>query len=446
MTVASDRPSLYETLDVTPAASPEEIRRAYRRKALLYHPDKNPGHEGEFQAIQRAHEVLANPKKRRIYDRYGEFGVSTLDLLKSTALVEALLNTRRLKIACLVLFAAILSAALVPFAVAFRVSGIIATAWRWILLPLLAVILSIAVFGGFLLFLSWKALSAQERSHPPESHASEGGEDEEGELNRDAFIVVATLLCIFLGLVFFQILLLMLRLDGIIGWSLWLIFLPYMVLETLNVVRILITLGITFVNWHAVAEGAPSAFALHLRYPKLYYAFVSLRWSGMRLLGFLLVTLKLSSPREWSWTGVLLPLYLVPSLALVGDFLADRGKRPNEGAPQEIRVLGLQYLMYGIVVGTFLTFVFLLNVRLSYGAPRWSIVFVPVYLVATLLFFLLVGVGILVYWSIPDFEQLSAEALSEIVVENGSRGPSPPTSQWQRRLRAYLGPFNLRIK
>jgi len=65
----------YETLDVQRTATPEEIKKAYRQKALKYHPDKNPGDseaEKRFKEISEAYEVLSDEKKRQIYDRHGK--------------------------------------------------------------------------------------------------------------------------------------------------------------------------------------------------------------------------------------------------------------------------------------------------------------------------------------------------------------------------------------
>ncbi|MFA6004021.1 MAG: molecular chaperone DnaJ [Elusimicrobiota bacterium] len=69
----------YNLLGVARNASEAEIKTAYRKLAMKYHPDRNPGNkeaEDKFRKINSAYEVLSDPKKRQIYEQYGEAGVS----------------------------------------------------------------------------------------------------------------------------------------------------------------------------------------------------------------------------------------------------------------------------------------------------------------------------------------------------------------------------------
>lgn len=67
----------YAILNVKKGASDEELKKAYRKSALKYHPDKNksPGAEEKFKEIGEAYDVLSDPKKRQIYDQFGEEGL-----------------------------------------------------------------------------------------------------------------------------------------------------------------------------------------------------------------------------------------------------------------------------------------------------------------------------------------------------------------------------------
>src|SRR5271165_2482722 len=69
---------LYAVLGVPRDADEEAIKKAFRKLAMKYHPDKNPGKSNEqrFKDVNRAHEVLADKEKRALYDEFGEASLS----------------------------------------------------------------------------------------------------------------------------------------------------------------------------------------------------------------------------------------------------------------------------------------------------------------------------------------------------------------------------------
>lgn len=79
----------YKTLGLPKTANDDEIKKAYRKLALRYHPDKNKAANAEekFKEVAEAYEVLSDKNKREIYDKYGEEGLKSGGKLTSINLI-----------------------------------------------------------------------------------------------------------------------------------------------------------------------------------------------------------------------------------------------------------------------------------------------------------------------------------------------------------------------
>ncbi|MDD2237744.1 MAG: DnaJ domain-containing protein, partial [Kiritimatiellae bacterium] len=77
--MASGKKDFYEVLGIGRNASAEEIKKAYRKMAVKYHPDKNPGDqkaEEQFKEISEAYEILSDARKKQQYDQFGHAAFS----------------------------------------------------------------------------------------------------------------------------------------------------------------------------------------------------------------------------------------------------------------------------------------------------------------------------------------------------------------------------------
>ena len=69
----------YETLGINRNANEEEVRKAFRKKAMEFHPDRNkePGADAKFKEVNEAYQILSDPNRRAKYDQFGHAGVNS---------------------------------------------------------------------------------------------------------------------------------------------------------------------------------------------------------------------------------------------------------------------------------------------------------------------------------------------------------------------------------
>ena len=79
MNFTKNNSKLYNILGINKSASSSEIKKAYRKLAMKWHPDRNKNNkkqaEEKFKEIGKAYEILSNPEKRKIYEKFGEEGL-----------------------------------------------------------------------------------------------------------------------------------------------------------------------------------------------------------------------------------------------------------------------------------------------------------------------------------------------------------------------------------
>mmetsp|Transcript_26478 Transcript_26478/g.57149 ORF Transcript_26478/g.57149 Transcript_26478/m.57149 type:complete len:511 (-) Transcript_26478:198-1730(-) len=142
--------SFYQVLGITPDATPDDIKRAYRKLALRYHPDKNPDAGELFQKISAANATLSDPHKRQVYDRFGEQGVQMVESMAAHGVPQWLLTpAAQGGILCSLLLLLLLLFVALPILVLMRIDGGTSASWLLVFMPLwLADSLLVTVLAG----------------------------------------------------------------------------------------------------------------------------------------------------------------------------------------------------------------------------------------------------------------------------------------------------------
>ncbi|CAO3595620.1 unnamed protein product [Absidia cylindrospora] len=385
---------LYETLGIGKSATPEEIKKAYRRLALRYHPDKNPDSADQFKDISHAYEVLGDEQKRKVYDRYGELGLQMMGTMASP-----LFNPE----------------------MTVKIDGRVNWAWAtvWVPLWLIDVFLFYAL-GRFI--LSTSSDDDDDNDHDADDHDSgrrrryqqhdeamddnnnnnnnNSELDEEGKrrqqerktkqwmrwLTRGLFMVY------FILALLFQIFI-AIALDQIVAWSAAVIFIPYFILEGLNFLLTLTDYTITMTAIHQqlsldaqgeqggagkVSFGVLASHGLTLLFHKFWFF-------ALRLVLFVLIAVRIDGTITCSWGVVFIPLYLVAVKYAVQLGLSYRryNRLPQPEVAQQGKMTVIVGMVVFVVVGALLyALVGLVARRLDGVWPvSMATVFVPIFIV-----------------------------------------------------------------
>ncbi|KAK4509496.1 uncharacterized protein ATC70_007848 [Mucor velutinosus] len=373
METADTTTNLYETLGISKSATADEIKKAYRKLALRYHPDKNPNSADQFKEISHAYEVLGDEQKRRVYDKYGELGLQMMDTVVSPLFdpqVESMLCTLLMSISLL------FSLAILFFAfLTVRIDELVLWSWSVVWIP--AWILNLFAFYSIIQYM----LKHKDRQDDQENSAMDPRDKEEHtnqrpqQHNRHMKIAKHSIFMLnFILALLFQIFI-VIRLDGKVMWTACQVFIPYFVYE-----------GIQFcVNCTKALVGCLALRSLNESSRMPSFLFKQFWLSALRFSLFLLIPLRIDQVIQCSWGIVFIPQYLVGlkwALELVYRYrVYSRMPQPDVAHQGKVTVLAgaVAFVIVGIL---FYALVGLIARRLDgYLFIKMSNVFVPLFIV-----------------------------------------------------------------
>ncbi|CAG8510830.1 1167_t:CDS:2 [Scutellospora calospora] len=439
-----DTYALYNTLGVQKTATEEEIKKAYRRLALRFHPDKNPNATDQvrtsfnislvirkeelmilrtpwypinFKAITHAYEILSDPKKRQVYDKYGEMGISMLDSVAGFLLdpeiqgpLCMLFTTISLLIILIILFFIFLS---------IRVDGSVSWSYGVVFIPIW--IEDIILFFVLIAYANARKDPSEEGDIDDEyedlysqdpgvrEQAREARRKQQKTLSRTRnFLHNAYLIMILLFQVF-----IVLRADKLISWRAVIIFVPYFIVEAINL----------FPNFVEYRDLLRSARVLDVNgnpsiYLKIKCFFDTFWWFAIRVALSILIVLRIDEVIIWSWGIVFIPLYLIAvryGLRLLWQWWSLRRAEPLQNKGKVDVIVGA--VTFFVVGSLFYTVVGLLASRLDGNTGiKLSSILIPVFITMSLI---LCCTGcclpcILLAWNGDDLENGSDSAFKTI--------------------------------
>ncbi|KAF9298332.1 hypothetical protein BGZ74_009429 [Mortierella antarctica] len=382
---------LYETLGVPKSSTQDEIKKAYRRLALRYHPDKVnvaevPDHETRFRDIQAAYEVLGDPKKRQVYDKYGLMGVQ----MAGTEIGARLVELESLLCALFIVFSALFVLAIIFLSfLSVRVDGKVD--WNYFIVFIPLWILD-AILGLMILYQFGRPVEVDDEDPHDRDADAEGETSAAGSsaADRDAQkqqkirekkqqrVVGSSFAMVNLFLfVAFQVLIVR-KANDFYSISSPEVFAPYFALEGIFLILALVRIAMAL----KVVEAEVPVTA------KLRVIFEALWWKVVRLALAVLIMLRVDDYITCSWGIVFIPLYLVGLKYLVQLLLGYRSfsKMQNPEMRQQGKALMVTGLVIFVIIGSLsYSLIGLLAAKLDgydYSASR---VLIPVFIVLAIM-------------------------------------------------------------
>ncbi|KAI7901534.1 uncharacterized protein BX663DRAFT_553318 [Cokeromyces recurvatus] len=361
-------PNLYEILGLAKPSSTLEIKKAYRKLALKYHPDKNPTSSDKFKDISYAYEILGDEHKRKVYDKYGELGLQMMDSVIGPLFdpeIESKLRTLLVTISCL--FSLIL--VFIAF-LTVRIDQIVLWSWGIVWIP--AWMINTILYIGLIEYLRQQKEEERDEEDEATSILQETHlpKEEVNYKQRQHIVKSIVYMIRFLLALLFQILI-VIRLDGRVMWSGFIVFIPYFIAEGIQC----ILNGVLFVKG---------------KEEKTIKRILSQFWLNIvRFCQFLLIALRIDDSITCSWSIVFIPLYFIGfkwALELIYHYFIYSNLTQPEMVRQGKMMISIGGVMFIVMSTLFYTLIGLIARRLDGTLYiQMSHVFVPLFIVFSFL-------------------------------------------------------------
>lgn len=339
----------YEELGVEPSATAEELKKAYRKCSLRLHPDRG-GDAESFARMKNMYDVLSDPSKRKMYDRYGPDVVKMMDGDMSGSPMAFVTSLRKRDRALLVAVFTALSLIVLAFPILLSLRWDAEEddeepySWAVAFIPLW--LLEALLFAGVMEQFRQAPLDRSDPDNDAEAVAAWE------KMQRD-LVIVRAVFCVMLGLQVLLQVFLAIRLDEAVSWSWYLVLLPWMLFHLAGLVSRLAASPDRFRAEHRDGDAAGefvdqaerrAAFPLSALLGKCsFWAFAlnSVKWSAA-LLATAVATAAVAEANEdaaeddeSSFYLAAIPLFVVIGFALIKSFASVIAKRKDKANKQQ---------------------------------------------------------------------------------------------------------------
>ncbi|KAI8824580.1 uncharacterized protein EV422DRAFT_520597 [Fimicolochytrium jonesii] len=390
---------LYAVLEVDRTADEDTIRRAYRRKALKCHPDKvgnTPENVDRFQLVQKAYDVLSDPKKRQVFDKYGERGVAMMDSMGNVfpfvdpeflLAVNTFFILGSLLAALLIIFPALISV---------RADGRVSWKWSVVSIPLF-------ILDACLLLVLWRLRASAEPDaavHHAEMNEGETFQERDRREKRKRMKASGSAFVKWLLFLLLQIFIIV-RLDDTVDWNWGIVFAPWFILEAVSFID-----HIAYVNRqiregasdHMMDPDAETGEIANRKYSteeKAVLVFDEFRGWTLRIIQLAVLIPKFNGTTDASWGLLFLPTWLwivVEALSItLGVVVIKRAARRagRSQIPELATIVTFRIVLASLIALFLYLFTGLLVKRLQNGgvpSPSTAVILIPVFIIASFVF------------------------------------------------------------